>query len=218
MLPDSQTLSELSKTPVLLSQAYIAPVEYYAILARCADVRLEQHEFYIKQSYRNRCRIATANGTMELAIPIVSAGVKVPMKDVRISPHGDWQAHHWKSMASAYQSSPFFEYYADDFHKLYLQQWDFLWDFNEALHQLMLELLDIQPVIKLSSIYQSEWEGVVDLRDRIHPKKKNIVHDAPEYYQVFRSKWGFRSGLSIIDLLMNMGNESILVLNSFYSD
>ena len=137
---------KMQRDNFLLSTAYLAPIEYYVVLANSERILLEQHEYYQKQSYRNRCRIATANGIMDLSIPVDSAG-KTPIRDLRISDHNNWQTHHWRSIETAYNSSPFFEYYADDFRPFFEKKWLFLWDFNLALFNKTLELLDIETKI-----------------------------------------------------------------------
>ena len=217
MQPDSGELPIHHVQAYCLSIAYLAPVQYYAVLTNAGNIVLEQHEHYVKQSFRNRCVIATANGLMDLTIPIEKTGEqKSLIRDVRISNHVNWQINHWRSMESAYSSSPFFEYYADDLLPFYEKKWVFLWDFNLALQTKILELIDLQPNIILSQKYlKNQGEHYIDLRERIHPKKENLVqHDYP-YYQVFQQKSGFRNNLSIIDLLFNMGNESILLLKKY---
>lgn len=197
-----------------LSTAYLAPVEYYEVLANAEEVLLEQHEFYIKQSYRNRCVISTANGLMDLTIPVEKfENGKTHIRDVRISYHGNWQAQHWKSIASSYNSSPFFEYYVDDLIGFYERKWNFLWDFNMEIQQKILGLIDIQPVVRLTATYSKDLPNdVFDLRPAIHPKKEAVFKQHKTYYQVFAQKFGFHPNLSALDLLLNMGNESVFVL------
>lgn len=199
-----------------LSTAYLGPVAYYLLLANNNEVLLEQHEYFVKQTYRNRCTIASANGLMDLTIPVEkSARQKVLIKDVRISNHGNWRLNHWRSISSAYQSSPFFEYYADDFVHFYEKKWEYLWDYNLALQEQVSTLLDIQPKLSFTKKYEESYVEGFDMRDIIHPKKAGYESDFRSYYQVFSQKYGFQQDLSIIDLLFNMGNESILVLKSF---
>lgn len=197
-----------------LSTAYLAPVEYYKVLANAEEVLLEQHEFYIKQTYRNRCVIATANGLMDLTIPVekLDSG-KVHIRDVRISHHGNWQLQHWRSIASAYNSSPFFEYYADDLVAFYEKKWNFLWDYNIEIQQKVLELIDLEAVINLTDKYSKDLSNeITDLRLAVHPKKEAVFEYHNSYYQVFTQKFGFQPNLSILDLLLNMGNEAIFTL------
>jgi len=199
---------------VCLSTAYLAPVEYYSALANAKSVYLEHCDYYVKQTYRNRCQIAAANGTMALSIPVEKAGKeKLLTRDVRISEHNDWQMQHWRSIESAYNSTPFFEYYKDDLLPFYEKKWIFLWDFNQEIQTKVLELIDVQPEIKFTTEYRTQLdEGVIDLRESIHPKKENPFVEFKPYYQVFEQRFGFQPNLSIIDLLFNMGNESILTL------
>lgn len=197
-----------------LTSAYLAPVEYYSALANADSVLLEHCDYYLKQTYRNRCHIAAANGPMALSIPVEKAtSEKQLTRDVRISDHSDWQVQHWRSIESAYNSTPFFEYYKDDLLPFYSRKWTYLWDFNLELQDKIFELIDIQPQIKFTAEYLVNLdENIRDLRESIHPKKGNVTDKVKSYYQVFDQRFGFQPNLSVIDLLFNMGNESILIL------
>jgi len=197
----------------LLSSLYLPPVEYYSRLHRAGDAMIEINDNYQKQSYRNRCIIAGANGPLSLSIPVEKPSSSTSrMKDIRIADHGNWRHLHWNAIVSAYNSTPFFLYYEDDFRPLYEQRVDFLHDWNEMLRQLICRLTGIGTAVTLTTEYREKvpahW---VDLREAIHPKKRSAYEAAP-YYQVFAGKHGFLPNLSIIDLLFNMGNESRLYL------
>ena len=198
--------------------AYLAPVSYYVQLyAATEGTRIEQWEHYVKQSYRNRCVIATAQGPLPLTIPTESnGGEKCLMRDVRISDHGNWRHLHWNALEAAYRQSPFFEYYADDFRPFYEKKFDFLVDYNEQLCQLVCQLIDIDTSFQRTDSYIAKPSNtIIDLRDAIHPKKElmdDASFSAVPYYQVFQERLGFLPNLSIIDLLFNMGPEAILVL------
>lgn len=204
---------------IYLSSAYLAPIQYYCKFLVSDRVFIEQNENYMKQSYRNRCSIMAANGIMNLSIPIEhSSGNKIQTKDIRISYHGNWQHLHWNAIISAYNSSPFFEYYQDDFHRFYHKEYSFLFDFNQELMMMILDLLYIDSSnIYFTEVYKTDFaDEEIDLRDTIHPKKDYKSVDSfffPQtYYQVFLNKYDFVPNMSIIDLLFNMGNESIIVL------
>ena len=202
---------------VYLSSAYLPPVEYFSKLMHYDRIVIEQYDHYMKQTYRNRCIIAGPGEEIALTVPIIKPDDnKCPFKDIRISDHGNWRHLHWNAIESAYNSTPFFEYYKDDFRPFYEQRYEFLADFNEALCQLVCRLIDIDPSMERSSEYLEKKEGIMDFRDEIHPKKDFRTADpefvAEPYYQVFDARFGFRPNLSIIDLLFNMGPESILVL------
>ena len=193
---------------VYLSSAYLAPVEYYTKLLAYGQVYIEQHDHYTKQTYRNRCTIAAPDGALALSIPTVKPDtLKCPMRDIRISDHGNWRHLHWNAIESAYNHTPFFEYYKDDFRPFYEKRYEFLADFNEELCHLICSLIDIQPVMKRTSEYKTEFApGETDFR------LEDPDFSPQPYYQVFQERHGFLPNLSIIDLLFNMGPESLLVL------
>lgn len=203
---------------VYLSSAYLAPVEYYCKLLTYDRAVIEQHDHYLKQTYRNRCTIAAPDGPLALTVPIIKPDTpKCPMRDIRISDHGNWRHLHWNALQSAYNHTPFFEYYKDDFRPFYEQKYEFLMDFNDALGQLICSLIDMEPRISRSDEYKTSFmPDEADFRERIHPKKDFLTEDLdfhPQpYYQVFQDKLGFLPNLSIVDLLFNMGPESLLVL------
>ncbi|HJV78630.1 MAG TPA: WbqC family protein [Paludibacter sp.] len=199
---------------VCMSSAYLAPVEYYSAMGKAKIVYFEHCDYYVKQTYRNRCHIAAANGVMALSIPVEKASSeKMLTRDVRISDHNDWQLNHWRSIESAYNSTPFFEYYKDDLLPFYEKKWTFLWDFNQEIQTRVLELLELKPEIQLTGEYKITLnESVLDLRESIHPKKQDLQAEYKPYYQVFEQRFGFQPNLSIIDLLFNMGNEAQLII------
>lgn len=198
---------------ICLSSAYLAPVEYYVALAKANTVYLEQFDSYEKQTYRNRCNILTANGICALTIPVEkSSELKTLTRDIRISAHNDWQTQHWRTIETAYNTSPFFEYYIDDLMPFYEKKWVFLWDFNIEIQNKILELLEIEKKLKFTEGFSLITDAnTLDLREQIHPKKASNIELMP-YYQVFERKFGFIPSLSIIDLLFNMGNESQLII------
>lgn len=202
---------------VYLSSAYLAPVQYYAKLYACEKAFVEQYDHYMKQTYRNRCIIAAADGPLTLSVPTEKSDtLKCLMKDVRISDHGNWRHLHWTALESAYRNSPFFEYYQDDFRPFYEKKYTFLYDFNEELCALICRLMDMQPCVERTCCYLPEEGGQADdFRERIHPKRNWREDDrftAVPYYQVFEERHGFLPNLSVVDLLFNMGPESLLVL------
>lgn len=206
----------------ILSSTYFGPVQWYQKLCRYDLCLVEQHDHFIKQTYRNRCVIATTNGLQTLTVPTEHYdGLKCEMKDIRISDHGNWRHLHWNALLSAYGESPFFEFYADDLRPFFGHRWEFLLDFNLAITAKMCELLDIQPSIRLTESYWNNGDGYRegqtyhDFRDAIRPK-----HPLPDpdfqpkrYYQVYEERFGFQPNLSILDLLFNEGNEAIFSLS-----
>ena len=95
-----------------VSTAYLGPIQLYTKLFAYDHIWLETQENYLKQTYRNRCVIAAANGPQALTVPIVKPEtLKCLTKDIRISDHGNWRHLHWNALVSAYRMSPFFFFF-----------------------------------------------------------------------------------------------------------
>ena len=204
---------------ILLSSAYLAPIQFYTKLLRCGagTVYIEGCDNYTKQTYRNRCLIADANGPLALTIPTEkSAEGKCLMRDIRISDHGNWRHQHWNALETAYRHTPFFQYYEDDFRPFYEKKFEFLYDFNMQLTGLACSLIGLDVALQPTVEYRQNPDGMADFRHAISSKTAwqddHEFHPAA-YYQVFKEKHGFIPNLSIADLLFNMGPESILILN-----
>jgi hypothetical protein len=195
----------------LLSTTYFGPVQWYQKLYRYEEVEIEQWESFQKQTYRNRCLIATTQGIQALTVPVERCTVGT-IKDVRISDHGNWRHLHWNALVSAYGESPFFEYYQDDIRPFFKERWEFLLDFNEAIREKMCELLDIRAKVRYSEAFENQM--IHDFREGIQPKHplEDPDFEAKPYYQVYQQKHGFLANLSVLDLLFNMGPEGIFYL------
>ena len=198
----------------ILQTTYFGPIQWYQKLHRFDHCMIEQYDSYQKQTYRNRCLIATANGVQALTVPVEHNNDRMLVKDLRISDHNQWRRIHWNALQSAYSESPFFEYYADDIRPFFEKRYDFLVDFNEAIRETVCKLIDIQPQIEYTSAYNSQWQESADYRDVIHAKHPLPDNDfeAKPYWQVFQHKHGFLANLSILDLLFCMGPESVFYL------
>lgn len=203
---------------MITSTAYLAPIQYYAHLYASDQVIEDRGEHYVKQTFRNRCYIATPTGQQPLTLPVTRNDAShTPTRDIRLSDHGNWQHLHWTAITSAYESSPYFEYYADDFRPFYEKRFEFLVDFNEASLHTVMELLQLDKEIVISNEYLAATDAEeLDLRSVISPKNNALPDPTfiPEpYYQVFSSRTGgFLPNLSIVDLLFNMGPESRIIL------
>jgi len=193
-------------TTALLQSTYFGPIQWYQKLYRYNHCLIEQYDSYQKQTYRNRCLIATANGLQALTVPVEHADDKMLVKDLRISDHNQWRRVHWNALQSAYSESPFFE-----------QRYDYLIDYNEAIRSTICKLIDIQPDVEYTSTFHTPMDDTLDLQDFravIHAKHPLPDPDfkVRDYWQVFRQKHGFLPNLSILDLLFCMGPESVFYL------
>ena len=196
---------------LILPCTYLGPTDLYSDLIRAEEVEIEMCEHYVKQTYRNRCTISTGNGLMDLTIPVARPYDKIQMKDIKIAYEQDWQKLHWKAIESAYRMSPYFEYLAEDFEPIFKTRETYLVDFNMKLHEKVMLNMQLKKDIATTTEYKKETgSSVIDKRMEYSPKKER--KQCKPYHQVFENKYGFETGLSIFDLLMNEGPESIFYL------
>ena len=195
---------------VLLSSAYLPPIEYFSSIINSKKQLIEKHETYKKQTYRNRCRILGPNGILTLTIPINKPnGNHTKINEITISYFENWQQIHWRSIESSYNSSPFFLYYKEEFKEIYQKKHKYLFDLNNDFLKLISEFIGIEFTINLTSKFVNNPTNILDLRNIISPKKLSQKIDFIKYSQVFANKFGFTPNLSIIDLLFNIGPEAI---------
>lgn len=196
---------------LLLSTAYFPPSIYFRLIRDADTVLIEREENYIKQTYRNRCRIISANGILSLSVPVTRSGrLKVPVKDLRIDWSKRWQQVHLGALTSAYGKSPFFIYYSENLYSIIWKKHQFLIDLNHELLLECLTILNINKCINYTSFFEPPGVSEEDHRYDISPKKKTEHCSAP-YIQVF-GKEGFVPGLSILDLIFNLGPDAAMYL------
>ena len=187
--------------------AYLPNIHYMSRVVSHKEIALITNNHFQKQTFRNRTEIYGANGKLRLTIPIVHCKTKERQLDEAVIIYNDisWQKDHWKSLEAAYRSSPFFEFYEDDFYPFYHQKFEKLMGFNIALIQKVLSLIEAK--VKLLTKQKTAYE----LNDLIIAKHK-VEKENPHYQQVFQSKFGFINNLSILDLLFNLGPQSLKYL------
>jgi len=197
---------------ILLSTAYLPPSEYFARIINAKEVLIEREENYHKQSYRNRCYILSVAGPQALTVPVYLGSFhKTSIKDIRIDYSKRWQQVHLGAMVSAYSSSPFFLYYYEELEKIILSNHQFLLDLNLELVMTILKMMKLEVNISFSTDFKPLDNTENDFRYNINPKKKSDYVMKP-YLQVFSQDKGFTAGLSIVDLLFNLGPETVKYL------
>ena len=199
---------------VLLSTAYLPPIEYIIQCLRFRKVLIEQFETYQKQTYRNRCTIATANGLLQLSIPIKKVnGNHTITKDIEIDNSSRWNQVHWRAIASAYTHSPYFIHYSDPFESIFNNPPKLLTSFNTQLLNIVFKILKTDLYLGYTSDYAVIPENITDFRKTIHPKHAFSYPGKPsgfaEYTQTFNNKYPFIPNLSIIDLIFNEGPAAL---------
>ena len=194
----------------ILSSAYFGPIDYFAHIVQSDSVIIEVEENFQKQTYRNRCYIYGANGKLNLNVPVShksSTSTRLKTKDALVAYDFDWQKLHWKSLESAYRTSPFFEFYEDELRPFFEKKHKYLLDLNLEGLDLIKELLQEDWSISKSKIYEETPSGIIDIRNNFNAKKNSEI-EIPSYTQVFSDKFGFIPNLSILDLLFMEGTNT----------
>lgn len=201
---------------MLISTAYFPPVEYFALLAKYSVVYVEACENYIKQTWRNRCRILTANGVEDLRVPVIHNGLR-RIDEILVDYSTPWLRRSEYAIESAYSNSPFFEYYRDPLFAILDSRPKTLWELNSRITQFFCEKTGIAPEFIPTKEFtlppERDCDALAqeDYRYLLSPKKESEYRCRP-YWQLFSEKFGFTPGLSIMDLLFNEGPESICYL------
>ena len=198
---------------IIIHPNYFPNIQQFTQILKAEKILFEVSDNYQKQTYRNRTYIYGANGKLGLFIPVIHTHKNRELyKDVKISYESDWMALHLKSLQSAYRSSPYFEYFEDDFIKLYSEKEIFLSEFNIKCIDLITELLDVKLNHLKNESYNECHSGYIDLRD-LSIARKEKEYATPKYIQVFESKHGYLPNLSILDILFSEGNNTTSLIN-----
>ena len=192
---------------ILMHPCYFGPISMFVAMIQADLVIFENEDNYQKQTYRNRMYIYGANGKLSLNIPIKHSGNKSQhqkYKDLRIENDFPWQKQHWKSLETVYRTSPFFEFYEDEFQPLYTRKFEFLMDFNYNCLELALDALQLEIQQQKTEEFILHPKDSIDARDLVQAKgPKSAIFET--YSQVFAPKFGFLNDLSIVDLIFNEG-------------
>ncbi len=201
--------------PLLLLPSYFPNIATFAAILKY-NVVWEIHGNYQKQTYRNRAYIATDKGKHMINIPIVHLGKnhgRQTYADVQIDYSYAWQRLHWRTLETAYRTSPFFEYYEDEIAPLFQSQEKSLLEFNLKTIETICDCLQLNFPKDQTNSYQKITTNAIDARFLCNSKKK-VDLKQPEYTQVFNDRNNFAPNLSILDLLFNEGTNTINYLKN----
>lgn len=195
---------------LLIDLHFLPSLEYFCLLNDFQNIKLEKHEHYVKQSYRNRCFIKTTQGVEMLSVPLTGKHGKVSYGEVRIDYSTRWRDVFWRTVESAYRNSPFYEHYSDDLKKIIYSGTVFIFDLNLKILSFCLESLKWRKALSATVAYEKIVnEPFFDGRSLITTRNTYIVrgfYRSTPYYQVFGSS--FDENLSVLDLLFCTGPEA----------
>ena len=199
---------------IIIHPTYFPNITHFVAIAQAKEVMFESDDNFVKQTFRNRTYIYGANGKLALNIPVIhSQKNRQKYRDVKIFNEENWQSLHWKSLLSAYRTSPFFEYYEDELQPLFNIKTDYLLDFNMKCFEIICDCLQVELSTSKNEVFQKLVENTTDYRHLVNAKKEQ-PQQFETYTQVFGNKHGFIPNLSILDLLFNEGPNTLNYLES----
>ncbi len=199
---------------IVIHPTYFPNIAHFVAMAKAKEVKLEFDDNFLKQTYRNRTYIYGSNGKLALNIPVIHTQKKrQKYRDVKIFNEEKWQSLHWKSLLSAYRTSPFFEYYEDELKHLFELKADYILDFNLKCFEVICDCLQLELNTSKTETYESTLKDFSDFRYLVNAKKEQSF-SFDTYTQVFINKHGFIPNLSILDLLFNEGPNALNYLES----
>lgn len=206
----------MNKLEYVIEIQLFPPIYYFYLLVLNIDIKIEKYEYFQKMSFRNRFTIASANGLIDLTIPLKGGrDQKKIITDILINHDENWQKRHWKTITSAYKKAPFFDLYCEEIKELIFRREETLFDFNIHILYKILNWLNINSLIDFTLAYSSLIKGL-DYRNKLNPKSYQNGEAFPmrHYSQVFEERIGFQPNLSILDLLFCEGPNAINIIQN----
>ncbi|QHI39000.1 hypothetical protein IMCC3317_44000 [Kordia antarctica] len=199
--------------PTIIHPTYFPTIAHYVVLAKSDGLVFEMEDNFQKQTYRSRTYIYGANGKLMFNVPVrhLKEEKNQKYKDIQLANETPWQRLHWKSLESAYRTSPYFEYYEDELRPLFEKKYTFLMDLNLETIQSLNDCLQLEVSTTKTTVYQSIVTDIQDFR-KLANVKKEPDYGFDTYTQVFEAKHGFIPNLSILDLLFNEGTNALTYL------
>lgn len=199
---------------IIIHPTYFPNLAHFVAMVKADEVTFELDDNFLKQTYRNRTYIYGANGKLSLNIPVVhSQKNRQKYRDIKIFNEDKWQSLHWKSLLSAYRTSPFFEYYEDELQHLFTEKANFLLEFNLKCFEVISDCLQLDLNVSKTETFQKTFDDKIDFRPLVSAKKER-TYTFDNYTQVFSNKHGFIQNISILDLLFNEGPNALNYLES----
>src|SRR5210317_580298 len=156
---------------ILIHPTYFPNIAHFSAIVKAKEVTFEMDDNFLKQTYRNRTYIYAANGKLLLNIPVIhSQKNRQKYRDVKISKDTNWQSLHWKSLCSAYSTSPFFEFYKDELEPLFHTKTDFIFDFNLKCIEAIFECIQLNVSTTKTEVFEKTVKNKNDFRYLVNAK------------------------------------------------
>lgn len=199
----------------VLHPTYLPNIATFAVMAQ-NEICWEVSDNFQKQTYRNRTYICTDRGKLMLNIPIQHVGKnqgRQLYKEVKVENEYNWQRQHWRTLQTAYRTSPYFEFYEDDIAPLFTDTHTHLLDYNLKSIDIICSCLQLEMPKMKTEKYELQPKTLRDMRYLVNAKKK-VEFVQPPYVQVFGDRHGFIENCSILDLLFNEGTNALSYLKN----
>lgn len=195
---------------VILPTAYFGNIAWFKQFLKYEKIIIEQFDYFEKQCLRNSCEIYGANGLLKLSVPLSARHNKTITSEIYVDNKTNWASQHIRSIESAYNNAPYFEFYWDNYLPILNQKFEKLTDLNQSVLQQLCKDLKISKNLTYSESYL-EHKEYKDLRSKKYFSSHRIddLSVFKAYHQVFEDKFGFLPNLWICDLLFNYGPDSL---------
>ena len=197
---------------VILPRVYFGNIAYYSVYRQADEVVFEPHEHFLKQSYRNRCTVVSANSIQNLIVPVKRFQKKGAIEKLEITYAESWQRVHWGAIVSSYKVSPYFDHYAHLFEPFFNSFKPItLWELNKTGHEIVKEILNLDQKESVTGSFLKSYP--LDYRNKVKPSDDfQLWFEHNAYQQVFEERHGFQKNMSILDLIFNEGPNSLSFL------
>lgn len=201
----------MKEKTVIAPCCYLPPISFWSMALQTENLVIEQHENFVKSTFRNRCEVAGTNGMLKLSIPVQGGkSHRQLFKDTQIANEERWQKIHWQTLCSAYRRSAYFEYYEDKLQPFFHKEYKFIFDFNYQLIELIFSLLKKENHSTFTTNFEKKYTAeILDLRSKFKSLNETEFGSAkftpPIYFQCFGERTGFLPNLSVLDILFSEG-------------
>lgn len=223
-------------TVVVLQPGYIPWLGFFDQMRR-SDVFVYYDDVqFDKHGWRNRNRIKSPAGPVWLTVPVLNSGRHGQrICDVEIDNRSAWARKHVASIAQNYARAPFLSRYLPRLTELLMRRWELLVDLDLAVTAMLCEWVGLSRRIERSSalgIQGGQSQRLLDICLHFGADRYLSGDSARNYLDIesfaqngLAVEWQtfphpvypqlhgeFLPYLSILDLLMNAGEDSLNVL------